>query len=69
MSPELVQELRDALKAEPEPPAEALAARPLLEQVSRLGRIGAPAMSEIVVISNRAAAWLRQNPPGQPVAI
>jgi hypothetical protein len=53
----------------PEPPAESLAARPLLEQVSRLGRIGAPTMSEIVVISNRAAAWLRQNPPSQPVAI
>lgn len=69
LSPELVQELRDALKTEPEAPADALAARPLLEQVSRLGRIGAPAMSEIVVISNRAAAWLRENPPGQQVAI
>ena len=67
LSPELVQELRDALKVEPD--AEALAARPLFEQVARLGRLGSPTLGDIVTISNRAAAWLRQNPPGQPVAI
>ena len=60
---------RAALKVEPETPAEALAARPLLEQVARLGRLGLPTLGDIVTISNRAAAWLRENPPGRPVAI
>ena len=119
LSPELVQELRDALKAEPEgegptteeldqlyreihglrsdvlgpmplkfaravlarwacpatppapgPPAEALAARPLLEQVAAMADcIGAQTVGQITAISNRAAAWLRENPPGQPVAV
>jgi hypothetical protein len=54
----------------PEPPAEALAARPLLEQVAAMAdRPAIPTVDEITVISDRAAAWLRDNPPGQPVAI
>ena len=54
----------------PETPAEALAARPLLEQVARLGDcIGANTVGQITAISDRAAAWLRDNPPGQPVAM
>ena len=56
----------------PEAPTvmEALAARPLLEQVARLGDcIGANTVGEIMAISSRAAAWLAANPPGQPVAI
>ena len=61
--------VRPATPPTPGPPAEALAARPLLEQVARLGRLGLPALGEIVTISNRAAAWLRDNPPGQPVKI
>ena len=49
---------------------EALAARPLLEQVARLGDcIGANTVGEVMAISSRAAAWLEANPPGQPVAI
>ena len=53
-----------------ETPAEALAARPLLEQVAAMADcIGANTVGQITAISNRAAAWLRQNPPGQPVAI
>jgi hypothetical protein len=49
---------------------EALAARPLLQQVARLGDcIGANTVGEVMAISNRAAAWLEANPPGQPVAI
>ena len=51
-------------------PREALAARPLLEQVARMAdRIGQHTVGEIAVISDRAAAWLAENPPGQPVAI
>ena len=70
LSPELVRELCDALKAKPETPAEALAARPLLEQVAALADcIGANTVGQITAISNRAAAWLRANPPGQPRAI
>ena len=54
----------------PETPAEALAARPLLEQVAAMADcIGAQTVGQVTAISNRAAAWLRQNPPGQPVAI
>ena len=68
LSLELVQELRDALKAEPD--ADALAARPLLEQVAAMADcIGANSVGQITAISNRAAAWLRENPPGRPVAI
>ena len=79
LSPELVQELRDALEAKPEgpaapptpeTPAEALAVRPLLERVARLDEgIGIGTAARLTAISNRAAAWLRENPPGQPVAI
>ena len=54
----------------PETPAEALAARPLLEQVAAMADcIGAQTVGQITAIGNRAAAWLRQNPPGQQVAI
>lgn len=54
----------------PAPPAEALAARPLLEQVARMGDcIGQHTVGEILAISDRAAAWLRENPPGQPIDI
>lgn len=63
---------RVALAAAPPAPdpREALAARPLLEAVARMGdRIGQHTVSEITVISDRAAAWLAENPPGQPVAI
>ena len=61
---------RPAAPAAPETPAEALAARPLLEQVARLGDcIGANTVAQIIAISSRAAAWLEENPPGQPVAI
>ena len=59
-----------AAPAAPEPPAEALAARPLLEQVAAMADcIGANTVGQITAISSRAAAWLRDNPPGQPVAI
>ena len=51
-------------------PREALAARPLLEQVARMAdRIGQHTVGEIAVISDRAAAWLAENQPGQLVAI
>ena len=61
-----------ALAAEPPAPdpREALAARPLLEAVARLGDcIGQHTVGEIETISDRAAAWLAENPPGQPVPI
>ena len=60
---------RPAARPAPAPPAEALAARPLVGQMARLGRLGLPTVGEIITISSRAAAWLRENPPGQPVAI
>ena len=66
------RDLRTALAAEPPAPNphEVLAARPLLEAVARMGdRIGQHTVGEITVISDRAAAWLAENPPGQPVAI
>ena len=64
--------LAAALAAEPPAPDpnEALAARPLLEAVARMAdRIGQHTVGEITAISDRAAAWLAENPPGQPVAI
>ena len=68
LSSELVQELRDALGTESD--ADALATRPILEQVAAMADcIGANTVGQITAISNRAAAWLRENPPGQPVAI
>jgi hypothetical protein len=49
----------------PETPAEALAVRPLLEQVAAMANnIGAHTVGEIAAISSRAEAWLRDNPPG-----
>jgi hypothetical protein len=49
----------------PETPAEALAVRPLLEQVAAMANnIGARTVGEIAAISSRAEAWLRDNPPG-----
>jgi hypothetical protein len=51
--------------------ADALAARPLLEKVARLGDcIGQQgAGGKVQQLAGQAAAWLRGNPPGQPVAI
>ena len=53
------------------PPApETLAARPLLERVAQLGDvIGRQTVAQVQQLANQAAAWLRENPPGQPVAI
>ena len=68
----LANNCRADLAAQPPAPdpREALAARPLLEQVARLGdRIGQKTVAEVLVISDRAAQWLAENPPGQPVAI
>jgi hypothetical protein len=60
----LLQQLSAPITPAPEPPAEALAARPLMEQVAQMGdRIGQHTVGEITVISDRAAAWLRENPP------
>jgi hypothetical protein len=54
----------------PEAPAEALAARPLLERVARLGDvIGRQTVAQVQQLANQAAAWLRENPSGQTVAI
>jgi hypothetical protein len=54
----------------PETLAEALAARPLLEKVSRLGDcIGQQTVAQVQQLAEQASAWLRDNPPGQPVAI
>ena len=68
--------LRDCLAARPaappapEPPAEALAARPLLEQMARFQHSHhSNPWGQMLTLSSRAAAWLRDNPPGQPVAI
>jgi hypothetical protein len=56
--------------ASPVAPVGALAARALLERVAAMAdRIGAHTVGDIATISDRAAAWLRDNPPGQPVAI
>jgi hypothetical protein len=55
---------------EPETLAEALAARPLLEKVARLDDcIGQQTVGQVQQLARQAAAWLRGNPPGQPVAI
>jgi hypothetical protein len=54
----------------PETPAEALAARPLLERVAKLGDvIGRQTVAQVQELAAQAAEWLRENPPGQPVAI
>jgi len=49
---------------------ESPAARPLLERVAQLGDvIGRQTVAQVQQLANQAAAWLRENPPGQPVAI
>jgi hypothetical protein len=58
----------------PTPPAtealgEALAARPLLEKVARLENSVGTIFAEVRQLAGQAAAWLRSNPPGQPVTI
>jgi len=54
--------------APPEP--ETLAARPLLERVAKLGDvIGRQTVAQVQQLANQAAVWLRENPPGQLVAI
>ena len=68
----IARSLADLATPPPQPPTvmEGLAARPLLEQVARLGDcIGANTVGKIMAISSRAAAWLEANPPGQPVEI
>lgn len=50
--------------------AEALAVRPMMERIAAMNDcIGQQTVGEIMAISQRAAAWLAENPPGQPVAI
>jgi len=50
--------------------AEVLAVRPMLEQVAAMGDcIGANTVGAIMAISDRAAAWLAENPPGKLIAI
>jgi hypothetical protein len=53
----------------PEAPGEALAARPLLEKVARLDNSAGITVAEVRQLAGQAAAWLRSNPPGRPVAI
>jgi hypothetical protein len=53
----------------PEAPGEALAARPLLEKVARLDSSAGTTVAEVRQLAGQAAAWLGENPPGQPVAI
>ena len=61
---------RPAARPAPAPPAEALAARPLLEQMARLQHSHhSNPWSQMLTLSSRAAAWLEENSPGQPVAI
>jgi hypothetical protein len=61
---------KETAAAPPVAPVGALAARALLERVAAMAdRIGAHTVGDIATISDRAAAWLRDNPPGQPVAI
>ena len=68
-APEILGELGIAPPA-PESPAEALAARSLLEQMARLQHSQhSNPWGQLLTLSSRAAAWLRENPPGQPVAI
>jgi hypothetical protein len=55
----------------PETPADALAARPLLEKVAQMGDtlLTGGELIDVWQVTKQAAAWLRSNPPGQPVAI
>lgn len=68
---DLVTRSRAALaQSEPETLAEALAARPLLEKVARLGDcIGQQTIGQVRQLAGQADAWLRGNPPGRPVVI
>ena len=64
---------RPAAPSAPEPvpdkPAESLAARQLLEKLARLDDLVGITVAEVRQLADQAAAWLRANPPGQPVAI
>jgi hypothetical protein len=64
---------RPAAPSAPEPvpdkPADSLAARPLLEKLARLDDLVGINVAEVRQLADQAAAWLRANPPGQPVAI
>ena len=41
-----------------------------MEQMARLvNRPAAPTWGELMTLSSRAAAWLEDNPPGQPIAL
>jgi hypothetical protein len=69
-SEKALYDLATAPEPVPETPAETLAARPLLERVAQLGDvIGQQTVAQVQQLANQAAAWLRSNPPGQPVAI
>jgi hypothetical protein len=58
-----------APKHEGDSPAEALAARRLLQEVARLADPAGITVGYLRVLAGYAAAWLRENPPGQSVAI
>jgi hypothetical protein len=53
----------------PDKPAESLAARRLLEKLARLDDSVGITVAEVRQLADHAAAWLRETPPGQPVAI
>jgi hypothetical protein len=53
----------------PDSPAEALTARRLLQEVARLDKSVGIIVAEVRQLAAHAAAWLRENPPGQTVAI
>jgi hypothetical protein len=69
--------IEEALAANPAPApvpvaerlqlAEGLAARPLLERLAAI-TISTPAI-EVLTLRDRAALWLQDNPPGQPIAV
>ena len=55
---------------QPESPVEALATRPLLEEVAKLGDvIDKATVGRVLKLANSAEVWLRNNPPGQSIAI
>ena len=67
-----LQKVVDNARAAPaaENATEALAARPLLEKVARLGDvIGNQTVAQVQQLAEQASAWLQANPPGQPVAM
>jgi hypothetical protein len=65
------KQMSTATPPAPETPADALAARPLLEKVAQMGDtlLTGGELTEVWQVTKQAAAWLRSNPPGQPVAI